>query len=114
MSDDNLRNLPGTITLDLDAAQRPEEEIKPPFVVKVQGRSITMEDPAELDWRDLAVMDNPIEFLRLSLSTEDRKFLLSLNLPGWKFNQFMEAYYAHFDLDDKVREAQRRQRLSGV
>lgn len=111
---DNVTALPGSITLDLDAAQRPANEVKPPFVVKIQDREIGMKDPAELDWRDLILMESPTEFLRLSLSKEDREFLLSQDLPGWKFNQLMEAYYTHFDLDEKVRSARRQERLSGV
>jgi hypothetical protein len=59
-------------------------------------------------------METPTEFLRLSLSKEDREFLLAQNLPGWKSNRLMEAYYTHFDLDEKVRSARRQERLSAV
>ena len=114
MTDDNVTALPGRITLDLDAAARPDGEVKPPFVVVVKGREISMEDPAELDWRDLILLESPTEFLRLALSAEDRKFLLAQDLPGWKFNQLMEAYYSHYDLDEKVRQARRQQQLGGI
>lgn len=114
MTDSNVHDLPGRISLDLDHAARPEGDVKPPFVVVVNGREIRMEDPADLDWRDLVLLESPTEFLRLSLSSEDRKFLLEQSLPGWKFNQLMEAYYSHYDLDEKVRAAQRQQRLSGL
>lgn len=111
---DNVQDLPQHITLDLDAETRPEGDVKPPFAVNINGRRIVMEDPADLDWRDLMLLESPTEFLRLSLSKEDRKYLLEQNLPGWKFNRFMEAYYSHYDLDEKVRQAQRQQRLTSV
>jgi len=114
MSDSNVRELPSNITLDLDAEQRPESEVKPPFAVKINDRVITMEDPANLDWRDLILLDDPTQFLRLALSPEDRKYLLNQdNVPGWKFNRFMEAYYAHYELDEKVAKARRQQALGG-
>lgn len=114
MSDSNISTLPKNLALDLDAEQRPEGEVKPPFTVQVEGREITMTDPSELDWRDLILLESPTDFLRLSLTAEDRKFLLEQSLPGWKFNRLMEAYYGHFDLDKKVRDARRQQALSGV
>lgn len=113
-NDNNVSTLPKNLALDLDAEQRPEKEVKPPFTVQINGREITMTDPAELDWRDLILMESPTEFLRLSLADEDRKFLLEQSIPGWKFNRLMEAYYNHFDLDQKVREARRQQALAGV
>lgn len=109
---DNLHQLPSNISLDLDAEKRPESEIKPPFVAMVKGREITMTDPAELDWRELILLESPTEFLRLSLSAEDRKFLLEQDLPGWKFNRLMESYYSHYDLEEKVRKARQQQRLA--
>lgn len=113
MTDDNVTALPGRITLDLDSEERPEKDVKPPFVANIKGREIGMRDPAELDWRDLLLLESPMDFLRLSTTPEDRKFLLEQDLPGWKFNRLMEAYYAHYDLDEKVRQARRQQRLDG-
>jgi hypothetical protein len=114
MSDSNVSALPKNLALDLDSESRPENEVKPEFTVQINGREITMTDPSELDWRDLILLESPTEFLRLSLTAEDRKFLLEQPLPGWKFNRLMEAYYNHFDLDQKVRDARRQQALAGV
>jgi hypothetical protein len=111
---DSPTQLPRQIAFDLDSAQRPEDEVKPPFVANVHGREITMEDPDNLDWRDLILMEKPTEFLRLALSKEDRKFLLEQSIEGWRFNQLMEAYYSHYDLEDKLQQAHRQQRLSSV
>lgn len=109
----SVSQLPQHIDLDLDTAERPESEVKPPFAANIAGRRITMEDPADLDWRDLLLLENPAEFLRLSLTKDDRKFLLEQPLPGWKFNKLMEAYYNHYDLDDKIAAAKRQQALGG-
>lgn len=114
MTDDsNVQQLPGRISIDLDTATRPEKDIKPPFVANVNGREITMIDPAEVDWRDLALMESPGEFLRFALSPEDRKYLLEQELPGWKFERLMEAYYNHFELEKQVAAAKRQQAFGG-
>lgn len=108
----DVTKLPGTIALDLDAATRDDE--KGPFTVVISDREITFGDPEDLDWRDLLMLQDPAEFLRLSLAAEDRKFILEQPLPAWKFNRLMEAYYSHFDLEDKVRQARRQQQLAGI
>lgn len=97
---------PGVI-LDLDLEERPAEDVKPPFIVKVNGRSIQFADPSEIDWRDLAAVQIPADLLRVSLSRDDRNFLQNEALPSWKFNRLMEAYYLHYDLEEKIRNAQR-------
>lgn len=108
---DNVTTLPGNVTLNLDEAVNENE--KPPFIVKVQGREITFADPANLDWRDLLQLQDPTAFLRLSLSAEDRKFLFDTPMPSWRFNKLMEAYYGHFELEDQIREARRKAAMSG-
>ncbi len=114
MTDDNVTALPGRISIDLDHAERPTDEVKPPFVALIGGREITMTDPSELDWKDLILLESPTEFLRLCLSKEDRDHLYGLDLSGWKFNRLLEAFYKHFDLDEKLRQARRQQQLSGL
>ena len=109
---DNVSRLPDlSVVLDLDAEERPEEEVKPPFVVNVKGKKIAFEDPANIDWRDLASVDQPVDLLRVSLSREDRNHLMSAELPFWKFEKLMEGYYSYYDLEDKIREAKRRASL---
>lgn len=98
------------VVLDLDAEERGEEEVAP-FVVKIGDREITMIDPDTVDWRDLLLMTDPTEFLRLALSKDDREYLAKQSMPGWKFNRLLEAYYTHYDLDERIRQAQRRSRL---
>lgn len=110
----NVTHLPEQgIILDLDLEERPAEDIKPPFVVKVGGKTLTFADPNEIDWQDLAAVDIPVDLLRVAMSPEDRKHLASQAMPGWKFNRLMEAYYTHYDLEKKIRDAKRQQAFSG-
>lgn len=104
----NVSHLPEPgVVVDLDLEERPEQDVKPPFVAKVGGRAITFTDPADIDWRDLATVVIPADLLRVSLSSEDRNFLQDQPLPSWKFNRLMEAYYVHYDLEEKIRNAKR-------
>lgn len=108
----NVSQLPTPgVVLDLDIEERDPKDIKPPFVVTVGGKSVTMADPSEIDWRDLAQVDVPQDLLRVVMSSEDRLHLSGLALPGWKFNRLMEAYYNHYDLDEKIRAAKRQAAL---
>lgn len=111
MTDDsNVTDLPVQgLVIDLDAAER--QDSKPPFKAKIGDRVITMIDPQELDWRDLLAMQDPREFLRLTVSPEDRDYLSRQAIPGWKFGQLMEAFYRHYDLEELAASARRQQTL---
>lgn len=105
---DNVSKLPTPgVILDLDAEERPKEEIKPPFIVNVGGKPVTFADPGDIDWRQLAAVEIPADLLRVALSKEDRTHLSKVSLKAWKFNRLMEAYYTHYDLEDKIRDAKR-------
>lgn len=105
---DNVSRLPEPgVILDLDALERPEEEVKPPFVVKVADRKITFEDPANIDWQDLADIQVPNDLFSVAMNREDRSFFRQHRLPGWKFNKLMESYYVHYDFEEKIRAARR-------
>lgn len=115
MSDDttNVTSLPEQgLVIDLDTLERKDR--KPPFKAKIGDRVIEMIDPQEIDWRDLLQMQDPREFLRLALSEEDRSYLSSLELPGWKFGQLMEAFYRHYDLEQLAADARRQQALRPI
>lgn len=113
MTDSNVTKLPTPgVTLDLDTIERDSKDVKPPFVVAIEGRSITLGDPTDIDWRDLAGVEVPADLLRVAMSREDRVYLQSLALPTWKFNRLMEAYYTHYDLEDKIRNARRQAQFS--
>lgn len=115
MTDSNVTHLPEPgVILDLDTVERPAKDIKPPFIVNVGERKITMTDPSEIDWRDLATVEIPADLLRVAMTSDDRAYLVGLALPAWKFNRLMEAYYTHYDLEDKIREAKRQAQFAGL
>lgn len=91
------------IDLDLDSAERPKEQVKPAFVFAWKGRTISLSDPAELDYRKLLEVESPIGFLRFTASQEDRDFLASEegSMEGWRLGVLMEKYYKHFGMDQE-------------
>lgn len=108
----NVINLPEPgVILDLDSETRDPKDVKPPFVVKVGEKNIALKDPTEVDWRDLAAVNIPADLLRVAMTREDRQYLSSLELPAWKFNRLMEAYYTHYDLEEKIKNAKRQAAL---
>lgn len=98
------------INLDLDAVQKDEDEVFEPFVVNIAGRTITMTDPADLDWQDLAEIENPVDFLRYCVAEEDRRHIYKQRIPGWKLGKLMEAYNTHYDLERRTAQAEREAR----
>jgi hypothetical protein len=105
---DNVTHLPEPgVILDLDLEVRDPKDIKPAFVVKVGGKNLEFLDPNEIDWRDLAAVEIPADLLRVAMSKDDRTHLANEALPAWKFNKLMSAYYTHYDLEEKIRNAKR-------
>jgi hypothetical protein len=111
---DQISSLPTNLAIDLDAAERPADEVKPPFTAKVGEKIITMIDPSDLDWRDLLAMQDPREFIRLTMSADDREHLSKTPIPGWKFGRLMEAFYLHYDLEELAEKARRESTLRSV
>lgn len=107
------KNLPETIDLDLDALEKPNEEQIPAFRVNINGRVVEFTNPDEIDWLDLVTMESPTEFLKHCVPADDRDFLLSASIPGWKFKALMKAFQRHYKIDDAIERARREQRLSG-
>lgn len=115
MSDDNISRLPEPgVILDLDSLERPTDERKPPFVVKLGGKQVTFADPLDIDWRDLASVNIPADLLRVALSHEDLDHIRNQPLDSYSFNKLMKSYYDYFGLEDKIREAQRARQFSGL
>ena len=110
MTDDsNVVPMPDTsVTFDLDAAKRPESEIKPPFVVKIGGRKVTLGDPADVDWKDLVVLEGPGELLKFTTSPEDLRHIETIDTEGWRFGQLLERYSEYYELDQVLQKAKRR------
>lgn len=116
MSD--VSTLPERFDLDLDSWEPKPEDVKPPFKVKLGGRVITMTDPRDEDWQDLLDLSQPVDFLRVCMSDEDRKHVLSLRgekkLASRKLNQLMESFMEHYEIDEQIRQAQRQAQLRGM
>jgi hypothetical protein len=112
--DDNVRALPVQIDFDLDSYERAPEDVIPPLTIQLGGKVITFTNPDEIDWRDLVDMTNPVHFLTYSLSAEDRKHVMSLEIPAHKLGKLMEVYQDHFKIEDKIAAVQRSQRLSSI
>ena len=112
MSD--VSQLPTKINFDLDTVERDAGELKEPFVVQLNGKTITMTDPSTLDWRDVMLMTNPQDLIRLSLSEADRDHLQATGFESWKFGKLLAAYAEHFELEKIMQDARRQNALGGV
>lgn len=106
-----VKNLPEPIDFDLDAYERPAEEVIPDFRIKVGGRVVVMTSPDELDWKDLLEIQDPVNFLRHAVSAEDRNHILSIKLSGHQFGKLMESYYAHFHIEERMEKARQAERF---
>lgn len=85
------------ISFSLEAAEK--EKVYEPFVLDLGGgETIILNDPRDLDWKDLATIENPIDFLRLCVSDGDKAKLRKKPIPGWKFNQLITEFQLHYGL----------------
>lgn len=90
------------IDFNLETAEK--EKVYSPFTAYIpatdggEGRTITMTDPADIDWQDLLEVDQPQKFLRYCISDEDKAWLLEQKIKGWQFAKLIEAYQKHYGL----------------
>lgn len=110
MSETNAHELPQDVDLDLDAYERPANEVIKPFTVRLGGRTIEFTNPDDLDWKDLLDIEDPIDFLHYCVTDEDRKHILAQDVPGHKFAKLMQTYQDHYQLAEKLDSARRQQR----
>lgn len=87
------------VLFDLDAlekeAGRPE-----PFAFRHNGRDFTLNDPQDIDWRDLmTALSEPIGFVRYVMNSEDHKAFMAMTTPEWKMRALVQAYFAHWGID---------------
>jgi hypothetical protein len=100
---------PTRVDLDLDALERPQDQVKPEFAFTWKKRRIVLTDPAELDFRQLLEIEHPLGFLRHTASQEDRDFLASDEgtMPGWRMGELISRYYEHFELGKQKAEREK-------
>ena len=86
---------PTPVALNLDKIER--ESAPEPFVVTLDGKRISFEDPQELDWQVLMVaLRDPHAFFKHVVPEEHQDTFFKPGLiPLWKMNRLMEAYMSH-------------------
>lgn len=85
------------IAVNLDVLEK--EKVYDPFVVALPGgETITFNDPRDLEWHELASLEDPVQFVRVCLSEEDKDKLRNCKLAGWQFNKIMESFNRHFGI----------------
>lgn len=98
------------VNLDLDTLDREHVRTLPakkdPFVVRLDGKELTLADPVELDAKVLMnLFESPIRFFKGTLNEE--QFIVFFDafntpgvLPGFKLRALMEQYQDYYGLDD--------------
>lgn len=93
-----------TVAFDFDALER-EGDNPEPFCVRIGGAEYTLQDPQELDYRDLmatfraANSGDPELAIASLLDDEQREGFLDNTIPNWKLEKFFQAYLKHFGLN---------------
>lgn len=110
----NVTRLPDkSITLNLDEEEKDEQDQYPPFKIVLFEREMTLIDPTDMDYRDLASVVDPVDFARYAFTLDDREFLNGKTVPTWQFGKLFKAYNEHFDLTKRVAEAQQQAQRAG-
>lgn len=90
------------IHFNADTAERGDDfEV---FTTVIQGREIQITDPADMDYQDLLGCETPMEFLRFCMKEEDRDFLRTTRIKGWRLGLLMEAYLGHYKAKERIDE----------
>lgn len=92
------RKIGPQVAINLDAVERPEDDVKPPFVAVLGGKELTFKDVNELEWDDVAALDSPYDFVDLCLDEADREYLYAAKVEAWKFGELWKAYQRHYGL----------------
>lgn len=94
---------PEKVHLNLDTVERDPEHSFEVFAFVLNGRRIEIQDPAEIDYQDLLECESPAEFLRYTMTEEDRDYLAGAKgLKGWRFGKLLEAYLKHYKAAERV------------
>lgn len=103
------------IHFDLDAVERGEDFEVFAFPVTNQEtkerRILHATDPADIDYQDLLAIETPVQFFRYTMSQEDRDFLATTRIKGWRLGKLVEAYLEHYKAQDRVGTAEQRKKL---
>jgi hypothetical protein len=86
-----------TVTLNLDTyeIEKPDQE----FSFVLGGRLIECINPNDVDWRDLAAIDDPDEFADVTMQEKDATYFKEFKpFPAAKLNAVLDAYRSHYGL----------------
>jgi hypothetical protein len=90
------------IHLNLDEAERPDDQKFDLFAFNLKDRRIEVSDPAEIDYQDLLECETPIEFFRFTMSQDDRDFLAAQRMPAWRLGLLLEKYLTHYKAKERI------------
>ena len=88
---------PGGVDFNMDTYEREGERPKP-FTTVIGGRRIVLSDPTNLDWQDLADMDDPFELADKCMRPEDRDYFLEHRAPAYKLQAMAQAFQKHYGM----------------
>ncbi len=89
------------VDLNLDEIEREKSEVKAEYAFVLEGERFVLTDPADLDWKQLLEIDDPIAFFRYCMPAEQKDSFKSKNVPGWKLGKIIEGFQKHYGLGDK-------------
>ena len=92
-------DLPANVALNLDTYELEDNE-RGPFTFVLGGKPITLIDPRQVAWQDLADIDSPYGFAEACMTEKDREHFLEHRLPAGKLNELMRRFRAHYGMGE--------------
>jgi hypothetical protein len=96
---------PDHIDLNLDEIEREQSQVKQPFAFALAGHRFVLNDPADLDWKELLEIEDPIGFFKHCMPEEQKEIFKTLDVPGWKLGKIIESFQKHYGLGSKGNDA---------
>lgn len=81
-----------------EAERATERDSEEAFTADIHGRSIVFTNARDLDWKELLEIENPVTFLRLCVSPEDKDWFLEQRITGAGLQALTKAYQGHYGL----------------
>lgn len=88
------------VDLDLDNLTRSDDARPRPMVVSIGGDLIRFTDPQDIDYVDLATMDDAVKFVEAVVHPDDLPTMKAKKIPSWKFERLSQAYTDHYAMGD--------------
>lgn len=98
-----MAKLPDTTTaedrIDLNLDTLEPEKKYTEFSFGLDGRRFTMQNPADVDWKELMGISTVGQFFKSAMTEDDYRTFRDIRLEGWKLNKLFETYAKHYGLD---------------